>query len=1018
MAVIQSSVYAYLKEYKREFNSHFKNGLIIVSEDKQSALSACDVAQFLGFDTFVLPDFRAVFGEDLRSFQEELSEIFTILRKFYASKGAKILFSPLSTLLHSLPNAESLQGVSLQIGATFELKEFKETLFYLGYEFVDLVELSGEVSIRGDIIDIFATQPYRITLFGEEVESIRIFDIQSQLCVKEELQSLEIPPAFFNLNAKSYAILHETISENQPLILDDISNNSLASFGFWYLDRINASQDFLQTYPFILLPNVKELAKEVLGFREHNEQSLQRILNGNVIDRSEEYQDFEYNFNSLKNFLEFHKNKQITIIAKTEAQVRRAEISLNDMQFKFVLGLEVSLNILGRDELILSLNTPQKRKKSTKVKILLDELNVGDYVVHCDYGIAIFNGIVQTNIFGGVRDFIELQYLGEDKLLLPVENLDRIDRYIANSGGIPLLDRLGKGSFAKLKEKVREKLFVIANAIIALAAKRELLDGVIFDVTKEEILIFQNQSGFYYTQDQQQAIAEIFKDLSCGRVMDRLLSGDVGFGKTEVAMNAMFVAFLNGYQSAMIAPTTLLAYQHFNTLKERFASFGLKLARLDRYISAKEKKVILANLKNGSLNVIVGTHALLNVEFKNLALMIVDEEHKFGVKQKERIKDLSQNIHLLSMSATPIPRTLNMALSRIKGLSELKIPPSERLPTRTFVKTYDETLLKEVILREVRRGGQVFYIHNNIVSIQQKKKEILNLLPQLKIAILHSQIPSQEAEDIIMDFAKGAYHLLLCTSIVESGIHLPNANTILVSNADCFGIADLHQLRGRVGRGNKEGFCYLLIEDFNVITKDAKKRLLALEKNSFLGSGGALAYHDLEIRGGGNLVGEAQSGHIKNIGYSLYLRLLEEAIFTLSGDVQQKRNNVDVKLSVTAFLNPELIESERLRLEIYRRLSKCEEENAVFLIEGEIEERFGRLDLYTKQFLELIRIKIIARNYGIASILNYQQNISFVDLEGEKLTIKAISKDEEDLLKAVFEHLGNLKLQKSQNKSG
>lgn len=1013
--MIQSSVYAYLKEYKREFNSHFKNGLIIVSEDKQSALSACDVAQFLGFDTFVLPDFRAVFGEDLRSFQEELSEIFTILRKFYASKGAKILFSPLSTLLHSLPNAESLQGVSLQIGATFELKEFKETLFYLGYEFVDLVELSGEVSIRGDIIDIFATQPYRITLFGEEVESIRIFDIQSQLCVKEELQSLEIPPAFFNLNAKSYAILHETISENQPLILDDISNNSLASFGFWYLDRINASQDFLQTYPFILLPNVKELAKEVLGFREHNEQSLQRILNGNVIDRSEEYQDFEYNFNSLKNFLEFHKNKQITIIAKTEAQVRRAEISLNDMQFKFVLGLEVSLNILGRDELILSLNTPQKRKKSTKVKILLDELNVGDYVVHCDYGIAIFNGIVQTNIFGGVRDFIELQYLGEDKLLLPVENLDRIDRYIANSGGIPLLDRLGKGSFAKLKEKVREKLFVIANAIIALAAKRELLDGVIFDVTKEEILIFQNQSGFYYTQDQQQAIAEIFKDLSCGRVMDRLLSGDVGFGKTEVAMNAMFVAFLNGYQSAMIAPTTLLAYQHFNTLKERFASFGLKLARLDRYISAKEKKVILANLKNGSLNVIVGTHALLNVEFKNLALMIVDEEHKFGVKQKERIKDLSQNIHLLSMSATPIPRTLNMALSRIKGLSELKIPPSERLPTRTFVKTYDETLLKEVILREVRRGGQVFYIHNNIVSIQQKKKEILNLLPQLKIAILHSQIPSQEAEDIIMDFAKGAYHLLLCTSIVESGIHLPNANTILVSNADCFGIADLHQLRGRVGRGNKEGFCYLLIEDFNVITKDAKKRLLALEKNSFLGSGGALAYHDLEIRGGGNLVGEAQSGHIKNIGYSLYLRLLEEAIFTLSGDVQQKRNNVDVKLSVTAFLNPELIESERLRLEIYRRLSKCEEENAVFLIEGEIEERFGRLDLYTKQFLELIRIKIIARNYGIASILNYQQNISFVDLEGEKLTIKAISKDEEDLLKAVFEHLGNLK---SQNKSG
>lgn len=1014
MAVSQSSVYAHLKSLKREFNRHFKDGLLVIAEEKQNALSACEVAQLLGFDTFVLPDFRAVFGEDLRSFQEELGEIFSTLREFYACEGAKILFSPLSTLLHSLPNAESLQGISLQVGATLYLKDFKETLFYLGYEFVDLVELSGEVSVRGDIIDIFAqgSQPYRITLFGDEIESIRAFDVQSQLCSKEELENLTISPAFFNLNAESYAVLQNAILEQRTPLLNDISRNSgLAGFGFWYLDRIHAAQDFLQTYPFVLLPNVKKLAKEILEFKEQDEQRLQRILNGVEISESKEYQDFEFHFNTLKTFLEFHKDKQTTIIAKTESQVRQAGISLSDTRFHFLFGLDISVNILGKNELILSLNVAQRQRKRTKAKIFLDELNVGDYVVHCDYGIAIFNGIVQANIFGATRDFIELRYLGEDKLLLPVENLERIDRYVADSGGIPLLDRLGKGSFAKLKEKVKEKLFVIANAIIALAAKRELLDGVVFDVAKEEILIFQNQSGFHYTEDQTQAIAEIFKDLSSGRVMDRLLSGDVGFGKTEVAMNAMFVAFLNGYQSAMIAPTTLLAYQHFNTLQERFAPFGLKLARLDRYVSTKEKRQILADLKSGELDAVVGTHALLNAEFKNLALMIVDEEHKFGVKQKEKIKDLSQNVHLLSMSATPIPRTLNMALSKIKGLSELKTPPSERQATRTFVKAYDEVLLKEVILREIRRGGQVFYIHNNIATIAQKKEEILNLLPQLKIAILHSQIPAIEAEDIVLDFAKGTYPLLLCTSIVESGIHLPNTNTIIVEGADCFGIADLHQLRGRVGRGNKEGFCYLLVEDFERVTADAKKRLLALEKNSFLGSGGALAYHDLEIRGGGNLVGEAQSGHIKNIGYSLYLRMLEEAIFTLSGDVQQKQNPIDVKLSVTAFLNPELIESERLRLEIYRRLSKCKEENAVFLIEGEIEERFGRLDIYTRQFLDLIRIKIIARNCGIASILNYQQNISFVDLEGEKLTIKAISKDEEDLLSAVFKHLESLRAQ-------
>ena len=310
-------------------------------------------------------------------------------------------------------------------------------------------------------------------------------------------------------------------------------------------------------------------------------------------------------------------------------------------------------------------------------------------------------------------------------------------------------------------------------------------------------------------------------------------------------MNAMFVSYLSGYQSAIITPTTLLAYQHYLTIKSRFESFGIKIARLDRYISTKEKKAILEGLKDGTIHAVVGTHALLNVSFKNLALIVIDEEHKFGVKQKERIKEIAQNTHLLSMSATPIPRTLNMALSHIKGLSELKEAPSQRLPTRTFVKEYSDSLLKEVILRELRRGGQVFYIHNNISTINQKKEEILTILPHLKIAILHSQIQAQESENIIMEFAKGNFNLLLCTSIVESGIHLPNANTILVGRSDCFGIADLHQLRGRVGRGSKEGFCYFLIEDSNSITQEAQKRLLALEKNAYLGSGGALAFHDL-----------------------------------------------------------------------------------------------------------------------------------------------------------------------------
>lgn len=1007
--MIQSSFYEFFKTHLRDFQEKYQNGLICLTKDKNDAQKLADVASFLGIQSFVLEDLRAVFGEDLRSYQEELREILNTLKNFYTTNSPKILFSPLQTLLNPMPKLEALEGFSIGFGESLELREFQETLLHFGYEFVELVEMSGEVSIRGDIIDLFLPNyenPIRLSLFCNEIESIRFFDVQTQLCFQEEIEKLEILPAFFNLSAKSYEELLSKIQEANIENSLHYQGNLIAAYGLWFLEE---KQNLLEIYPYLKAPNIQDLLNELLSFQEQNKELLKRILEHKSIEVSQNYEDFECAFRNIPTFLEFHKNKKITIIAKTESLIRQAGISLGEhKEYQLVLGKDYGIWILGKDELILSLNTKTKQKKKFANKILIDELKVGDYVVHIDYGVALFNGIVQANIFGATRDFIELKYLGEDKLLLPVENLDRIDRYIAD-GGIPILDKLGKGSFARLKEKVKEKLFVIANGIIALAAKRELIDGIVLDTHKEEILIFQNQSGFVYTKDQSKAIEEIFKDLSSGRVMDRLLSGDVGFGKTEVAMNAMFVSYLSGYQSAIITPTTLLAYQHYLTIKSRFESFGIKIARLDRYISTKEKKAILEGLKDGTIHAVVGTHALLNVSFKNLALIVIDEEHKFGVKQKERIKEIAQNTHLLSMSATPIPRTLNMALSHIKGLSELKEAPSQRLPTRTFVKEYSDSLLKEVILRELRRGGQVFYIHNNISTINQKKEEILTILPHLKIAILHSQIQAQESENIIMEFAKGNFNLLLCTSIVESGIHLPNANTILVGRSDCFGIADLHQLRGRVGRGSKEGFCYFLIEDSNSITQEAQKRLLALEKNAYLGSGGALAYHDLEIRGGGNLLGEAQSGHIKNIGYSLYLRMLEEAIYQLSGNIKEEKANIDVKLSVTAFLNPELIASEKLRLEIYRRLSRCEEESAVYGIESEIEERFGALDIYTKQFIALIVIKIKARKQGIINILNYQQNITFVDLQGEKTTIAAKSKDEEDILESVMKYLESLK---------
>ncbi|MEA1915790.1 MAG: TRCF domain-containing protein, partial [Campylobacterota bacterium] len=532
--------------------------------------------------------------------------------------------------------------------------------------------------------------------------------------------------------------------------------------------------------------------------------------------------------------------------------------------------------------------------------------------------------------------------------------------------------------------------------------------GIKIDTQKQQIQQFQNEAGFDYTKDQSRSIKEMFADMSSGKVMDRLLSGDVGFGKTEVASNGILATFLNGYQSLFVCPTTLLASQHYAGLKKRFEPYGLKMAKLDGQATAKEKSHIKKGLAEGLIDCVIGTHSLLNVKCKDLALVIIDEEHKFGVKQKEKLKNLRQDVHIFSMSATPIPRTLNLAMSKIKGMSSLLTPPSERLGVRTYVKEYNDKLIKEVILREKRRGGQLFYVYNNIATIDAKKEDILEILPNLKIGIIHSQIKPLDAQEILGDFDEGKYDLLLATSIVESGLHLPNANSIIIDGANNFGIADLHQLRGRVGRGSKEGFCYFVVEDKNKITADAIKRLLALESNSYLGSGTALAHQDLEIRGGGNIIGEAQSGHIKQIGYSLYLKMLEDALATLSGEIQEETQTVDIKLTITAYISQEYVYEDRVRLELYRRLSKALNKQAVYEIEEEMEDRFGKPDIPTKQFLQLIIIKITALEKGIKLIGNYEMNISVTFNNDNKQTLKSPSKDDDDLIDSTLMYLNKL----------
>ncbi|WP_152184140.1 DEAD/DEAH box helicase [Sulfurimonas indica] len=989
----QAALYNYFKNSHEEFD-------ILICEDSKEVHKLENVAKFFNKDIITFVDFRPSLGDDLRSYKEELHELLAALRNYHEAQKKPLIISPLKTFLFPLPKKEFLDSMNLEFGSEIDLQSFKEKMLFWGYTFVDMVQVAGEISHRGDIIDIFvpsSQNPVRISLFDTEIEQIKAFDLDSQRTVGDELDSIEITSAFFALNETEYARLNERIQKSEF----DALSRDIASLGFWHLEEM--AENFLADKKAIFSCKMDDALIDAYAI--NNPIISREVFNLAVLSEDERVKELVVA--NAAQLIKVHQEKKIILIAANKATIKQAGIY--DTTNIEVVEAPYILNIITDDEVVISLNKPQKKRRRRKSSILLDDLKAGDYVVHEDYGVGIFEKIEQAEILGGVKDFIVIKYIGDDKILLPVENLDYIDRYIAGGGSVPVLDRLGKGSFGKLKAKVRKRLLEIAGQIVNTAAVRALIKAPKITLAKKELQEFQALSGFEYTEDQTQAVNEILTQMSSGHIMDRLLSGDVGFGKTEIALNTIYAAYKSGYQSAFIVPTTLLSAQHFRSLDERFCELGIRYAKLDRFVSTKEKNAIIKGLASGEIDCVVGTHTLFGLEFKKLGVVIIDEEHKFGVKQKEKIKELYHNVHLLSMSATPIPRSLNQALSSIKTMSQLLTPPSERQGVRTFVKEYDEKLIKEVILRELRRGGQVFYVHNSIDHMPIKMGELKALLPDLRILMLHSKISAVETEKELLKFEAGEYDMMIATSIIESGIHMPKVNTIIVDGADRFGIADLHQLRGRVGRGHVEGFAYFIVQNKEALTDEAKKRLLALESNSFLGSGSVLAHHDLEIRGGGNLVGDAQSGHIKNIGYSLYLRMLEDAIKELSNTKESQKIKVDIKLTISAYISDDVVQEDRLRLDIYRRLSQCEEAVEIYEIEEEVIDRFGELDMPTKQFFELMVIKLLALDKKIKFIGNYGQNITFTYLNDSKETIKSESKDDDDIIKATLFYLRNNK---------
>jgi transcription-repair coupling factor (superfamily II helicase) len=594
----------------------------------------------------------------------------------------------------------------------------------------------------------------------------------------------------------------------------------------------------------------------------------------------------------------------------------------------------------------------------------LAELKPGDYMVHLDFGVGIYRGLQHITLQGGEGDFLLLEYAGNDRLYLPVDRISLVQRYIGAEGVEPRPDRLGGASWDKAKSRARAAVQEMAEELLKIYAARQVHDGFAFSPQDDLYREFEASFAFEETPDQISAIEDVIRDMERPRPMDRLVCGDVGYGKTEVAMRAAFKAVMDGKQVALLVPTTILAQQHLETFTARFKAYPVRVEMLSRFRSPKEQKVVLAGVKKGEIDIIIGTHRLLqkDVAFKDLGLLIVDEEQRFGVTHKERLKQFRAVVDIMTLTATPIPRTLYMSLMGIRDLSIIDTPPVDRLAIKTFVARFSDELIREAVLRELGRGGQIFFVHNRVQSIGAMADHLRRLVPEARIAVGHGQMDEKELEKVMLAFMHGECNLLLCTTIIESGLDIPNANTLIVNRADAFGLAQLYQLRGRVGRAKQRAYAYFLIPGEGAISTDARERLKILQEITELGAGFRIATHDLEIRGAGDLLGGRQSGNIAAVGFELYTELLEETIRQMKGEDLPERVEPEIKLRVPAFVPEEYVKDPNQRLVIYKKLTQAGTDEEVAEVAEELADRFGKLPLATSFLLEVMRIRLLMKS--------------------------------------------------------
>ena len=873
-------------------------------------------------------------------------------------------------------------------GDELKREEFVEKLVEIGYMREDIVDRPGTIAVRGFVIDLFPVNfeyPVRIELDEDKIESIRFFEPDSQRSLKET-GIVTIYPVRFERKDSILQIKFDEIIKIDPLSLAE----ELETISFFSEKEIPNLETTITIEP---LPE-KESSSEKIIFNPFSDLTgegklslrLSRIKNltregytAFIVCREEEVGALEEILKSYDTYarkVEFKRGLPRKSIYILTGFIRESFLWENER-----------VVIVRFEDLIGKGKKSRKSTKSKKLISQLPELEVGDYVVHREHGIGIFQGIRKLEIEGNIFETIAIEYADGDILYVPIDKLDLVEKYISKEGAKPPLDKLGSKSWETRRRKVRKAVEEIAEKLIMIEAKRKALKGYSFSPDTPWQLEFENAFPFEETPDQLKAIEDVKRDMESPRPMDRLICGDVGFGKTEVAMRAAFKAVMDGKQVAVLTPTTLLAHQHYETFTERFKDFPVRIEVLTRFVPKKEQKRIVEDTKAGNTDILIGTHRVLmeDVEFKDLGLLIIDEEHKFGVEHKEKIKEKYPTIDILTLSATPIPRTLNMALSGIKDISIIETPPEGRQNVKTFVMFYNEDIIKRAIERELSRGGRVFVVKSRIEGLVKLKENLERLIPEAKYGIVHGKMKSTEIEEVMLKFTTGEIDVLVATPIIESGLDIPKANTLIVVDSEKFGLSQLYQLRGRVGRGRETAYAYFLVTPKKV-TEEVKKRLKALEEFSELGSGLRLALRDMEIRGFGNILGKEQSGHIVSVGLEEYLRLLEEAVRKLKGE-EIEEFEPTIKINIPAYIPDDYVGNERMKIRLYRnmvRLNLEELEN----LKQELEDRFGRLPIEVKNLMDILKLRLLAKYLRINKILD----------KGNKIHI---STDRADLIKLL-----------------